>query len=108
MPAFVTVLCWTPVGLLTALLHSWLIRRAIDRVVDLPPADAGQRMARGVPLRLLVLLPILAIVARQGLAACVGFVVGFVVGRWVAGRSGSSGRRGRFPMPDRRGLTDGH
>ena len=66
------------------MVHLWLVERALRSAAHLAPAKAGKRVARGLPLRLLVLAPILVLAVRTGLWACLGWVLGAWVGRWVA------------------------
>ena len=108
MSPFVNVLCWAPVGVGASLLHSCLLWRAINRISGLASTDAGKRIAQGVPRRLLLLLPILAVVAWQGLEACVGFIVGYLSGRWLVGFYSVKGCRGPLVMPEGQGSSDGH
>jgi len=75
---------WLLAGLATCLVHYLLLWLALARVRELSPGQAGRRMRRGLPLRLLVLAPILLVVARSGLVACAGWVVGSLLGRWLA------------------------
>ena len=90
----VSVLPWLMVGLASSLVQALLLRRALNRVRGLAPRDAGRRMRRGVPLRLLALVPVLLLVARSGLLACVGWTVGSLLGRWlVAWRHTGTGNR---------------
>ena len=83
MAVLVGLLAWLLIGVATCLLHALLVRRALGRVGGLTPTRAGRRVRKGLPLRLLALTPVLAIAARTGLVACVGWAVGFLVGRWL-------------------------
>lgn len=75
-------LCWALVGIVFSGLHLFLLRRSLARVADQSPAAAGRRMARGFPLRLVLLTPFLLFVVRQGLVASGGLILGSLLGRW--------------------------
>ena len=86
MVVLVSVLPWLLIGVGTCLLHAFLVQRALARVTGLAPTDAGRRMRKGLPLRLLVVAPFLLVAARTGLSACVGWTAGSLLGRWLIAR----------------------
>lgn len=77
-------LIWILAGIGLAWLHLVLLRRAIDRVMGLSAHQAKKRLVRGLPLRLLVLCPVMVLSAKAGLLACAGLIVGLLLGRWLA------------------------
>ena len=91
------LLLWALIGAALAVMHLWMLRRALDRVDPAVPARAGARVATGMPLRLLAVAPILMFAARAGLWACLGLVAGNLVGRWL----GLVCLRGRSSLPIR-------
>jgi len=78
-----TVVCWFVIGSASSFIHLWLLGRAVHKAQHLAPARAGKRIARGLPLRLLALAPILSLAAKAGLWACLGWALGAWMGRWV-------------------------
>jgi len=76
-------LLWLLIGAGSFFLHAFLVQRALGQVTGLSPTDAGHRMRKGLPLRLLALTPVLLIAARTGLVACVGWTVGSLLGCWL-------------------------
>lgn len=84
MTALGRALLWVLPGIGLAWLHLVLLRRAIDRVAGLSPYEAKKRVVRGLPVRLLVLCPVMALSVRAGLFASAGLVVGLLLGRSLA------------------------
>lgn len=82
MAFLVRGLCWILFGVVFSIFHLFLLRRALTQVIDRDPAVAGRRMARGFLLRLVLLAPFLFLVARQGLVASGGLILGSLLGRW--------------------------
>ncbi len=76
--------CWTLVGVGFSSLHLFLLRWSLARVADQNPTMAGRRMARGLLWRLVLLAPFLLFVARQGLVASGGLILGSLLGRWLS------------------------
>jgi len=76
---------WLLIGLASSALHMALLRRSLNAVWGKRARVASRRVASGLPLRLLVLSPVLCLAARSGLAACIGFVAGLSAARLVAG-----------------------
>ena len=83
MPLLASFLLWFLIGVGTCLLHLLLLRRSLDRTAGLHPAEAGRRVRKGLPLRLLALAPVLLVVARAGLVACIGWTAGSLLTRWL-------------------------
>lgn len=77
-------LCWILVGIAFSSFHLFLLRRALGHVAGRDPVVAGRRMARGFLLRLVLLAPFLFVVARQGLVASGGLILGSLLGRWLS------------------------
>jgi len=84
MAAHWMALLWTVVGIAASLVHLALLRRALLASLNLAPQRAKERVSRGLPFRLLILTPVLVLAARSGLIACIAFVVGSLIGRWLA------------------------
>ncbi|MEA3408401.1 MAG: hypothetical protein U9R48_10045 [Chloroflexota bacterium] len=78
-------LFWTFVGAGFSWLHLFLLRQALGRVfghvADQTPADAGRRMVRGLPLRLVLLMPFLLFAVQGGIIAAAGLILGSLLGR---------------------------
>jgi hypothetical protein len=79
----VTVWLWIIVGVLLSGVHMAMIGSALSRAATKPAEEAGRIIVRGLPLRLLILTPILILAAQNGLWACLGLVIGSVAGRWT-------------------------
>jgi hypothetical protein len=79
----VTVWLWIAVGVLLSGIHMAMIGFALSRAAAKPAEQAGRMVVQGLPLRLLVLTPILVLAAQSGLWACLGLVTGSVAGRWI-------------------------
>jgi hypothetical protein len=75
---------WVLVGVGFSWLHLFLLRRSLVHVADADqsPDDAGKQIARSLPLRLVLLSPFLLIVARAGVVASGGLILGSLLGRW--------------------------
>jgi len=74
-------LLWSLVGSGAAFTHLWLLHRCIEGTRNLDPNQAMKRITSGLSLRLLAMLPILFLVARGGLVASLGFVLGYLLSR---------------------------
>jgi hypothetical protein len=75
-------------GALTAAAHLWLLWRTLARLAPISPAAAGARLARGLPLRLLIWAPGCLLAAQLGLFGCLGLIAGSLAMRWcVAART---------------------
>ena len=72
-------------GLLLGALAIWahlaLLRDAIAKAVSDPTADNRGHILRTAPLRVALWLPVLFVVARLGLAACLGALASMLVMR---------------------------
>jgi hypothetical protein len=79
----VTVWLWLAMGVLLSGMHMAMIGFALSRVATKPAEEAGRMIVRGLPLRLLVLTPLLILAVQSGLWACLGLVTGSVAGRWT-------------------------
>jgi hypothetical protein len=79
----VSVWLWIVGGVLLSGIHMAMIGFALSRAATKPAEEAGRIIARGLPLRLLILTPILILAAQSGLWACLGLVIGSVAGRWT-------------------------
>lgn len=81
-PALVTGVL---LGALAISLHMTLLHRAIGRVDSAQDAAARGYILKTAPFRIMLWLPILFIVARMGLTACLGALASMLVGRaiWV-------------------------
>ncbi len=79
----VTVWLWIAVGVAFSGIHLAMIGFALNRAASKPAEQAGRMIVQGLPLRLLVLTPILILAAQNGLWACLGLVIGSVGGRWT-------------------------
>ncbi|HHX42758.1 MAG TPA: hypothetical protein GX714_02050 [Chloroflexi bacterium] len=77
------VLPWVAIGIVSAGVHLWMLRSAVERITPLEPGRAKTRLATSMPLRLLVVAPLLVCAARAGLWPCLGLVIGNVVCRWL-------------------------
>ena len=85
------------IGLASAWAHMWLLRRAVASAAGATPADARSRIVRGLPFRLLLVVPGLYVAATIGLGACLGLVVGLFAGRWLFWRYSAGVRGARWP-----------
>lgn len=83
MPVLLQFLLWSLVGGGAVCIHLWLLHRSIEGTRNLAPHQARLRITSGFSIRLLVMLPILFLVARGGLAASLGFLLGYLLGRVV-------------------------
>ena len=79
----VTVWLWIPIGMVLSGIHLAMIGFALSRAATKPAEQAGRMIVQGLPLRLLILTPILILAAQSGLWACLGLVIGSVAGRWT-------------------------
>ena len=98
------ILCGLGTGLAGACLHLWLLHLSLRRVSQMTPKQAGARIARSVPLRLVALAPLLVVVARAGLLACGTYVIGSLLGRWLVGWYGLRPGKGSLAMEAELGL----
>lgn len=96
MTAPMQVALWILIGFGATCLHLTLLRRSLAGVGRLDPSDARRRITRGLPLRLLVLSPIMLLAARSGLGACTSLIAGFLLGRCCVCHAGM---RGQPPAP---------
>ena len=106
MDTFMKALLWVFMGGLAALFHLLLLRYALAHAVNADPVDAGKQIMMGMPLRLLVISPVMLLAARAGLVACGGLVLGFLFGRGLI-----LTRRRRFcdfALTNRKGWRRGH
>ncbi len=76
--------------------HLALLRGAIARAVSDPTADNRGHILRTAPLRIAVWLPVLFMVARLGLTACLGALASMLVTRalligWMLPSQGHAG-----------------
>ena len=78
-----TVWLWIPMGVVLSGMHLAMIGFALSRAATKPAEQAGRMIVQGLPLRLLILTPILILAAQSGLWACLGLVIGSVAGRWT-------------------------
>ena len=74
---------WIAVGVALSGVHLAMLWAALSRAANKPAQQAGYSIVKGLPLRLLVLTPMLVLAARSGLWACLGLVIGSVAGRWA-------------------------
>lgn len=81
LPALVTGLV---LGAMAISLHMALLGRAINKAAAHDPATRGH-IVKTAPIRILLWLPVLFIIARMGLTACLGMLASMLVGRaiWV-------------------------
>ena len=82
VPLLVRGFLWTLAGVGFAWLHLFLLRLSLAHIADQSPVDAGKRIARSLPLRLVLLSPFLFLVARTGPVAFSGLILGSLLGRW--------------------------
>ena len=78
-----TVWLWPAMGVLLSGIHMAMIGFALRRAATKPAEQAGRIIMWGLPLRLLVLTPILILAVQSGLWACLGLVIGSLAGRWT-------------------------
>jgi|YNPNPStandDraft_1061719.scaffolds.fasta_scaffold16984_3 hypothetical protein len=97
------MLGWLLVGMGSGALHLWWLRRDLERVARNAPAVAGRRIVGGFVARLLALTPILYLAARGGLVACLAWVLGALLARWVVVGYGLRAPAANAPMSDERG-----
>lgn len=76
-------LCWILVGVVFSGFHLFLLHRSLVRITSQNPTAAGRQVAKSFPLRLILLTPFLLLVARQGLVASGGLVLGSLLGPWL-------------------------
>ncbi len=74
---------WFCLGAGASVLHLWLLWAALNRVTEADAERAGRYIVRSLPLRLLLMTPILILAARAGLAACASLISGLLSMRWV-------------------------
>jgi len=71
---------WLLIGLASSAVHLAVIKRSL-RAIWRHDAAKAQRMAMlGAPLRVLLLSPVMLLVVRNGLVACLAWVAGFSLG----------------------------
>ncbi len=82
LPALVTGVL---LGALAVSLHMTLLHTAIARVAEAPDATGRGHILKTAPIRVLLWVPVLFIVARMGLTACLGALASMLVGRaiWI-------------------------
>jgi len=69
-------------GLLCTAVHLVVLRRELWVAEALPASRARGRLLRGLPLRLLLWTPAIALVAHVGAVACAGLALALWLGRW--------------------------
>ncbi len=94
------ILGWLLLGMGCGVLHLWWLRRDLERIGRNPPAGADMRIVGGFVVRLVVLAPVLYCAARNGLAACLAWVLGALVTRWLAVVHGLRSAATNVPTPD--------
>lgn len=67
--------------------HLYLLQRALCAALDSASESAGGRIARGLPLRVLLWAPAAIVAAYAGLPACVGLLLGMGASRWLYWRN---------------------
>ena len=63
--------------------HLLMLRRAVVGVRQSGAGEARRAITRGLPLRLLLMSLFLAAATVCGLSACLWWVLGFAIGRWL-------------------------
>lgn len=85
MHGAVLIILWGIAGIAVGAVHVWMIRRALSHLEgETDPYRARRLMLRRIPLRLLALMPILLGAVLNGLPACLGLVMGLLIGRLAA------------------------
>ena len=97
------VLGWLLVGAGCGALHLWWLRRDLERIAWSVPAGVGGRIVGGFVARILVLAPILYFAARSGLAACLAWVLGALITRWLVVACGLRSAATNAPVSDQQG-----
>ncbi len=78
VPSLVTGLI---LGALAMWAHMTLLRGAIARAISGPTVDNRGHILRTAPLRIAIWLPVLYLVGRMGLAACLGALASMLLMR---------------------------
>ena len=96
----VILLLWVCIGVAMGAGHLWMLWRALARIDTEDFRRARVRVAGSLPLRLLVVAPLLYLAVRTGFWACLGLVLGSLATRvWALYQVG---RHDRLPLPWRR------
>ncbi len=82
MSSIVTALLWITIGAAVASAHFMMLRTVVQRARNLESTDAQRRIMKGLPLRLLIWVPVLLLAARSGFVPCIALIVGLLLARW--------------------------
>lgn len=76
-------LLWVLIGAVASWLHVTLLRWTLNRLRASEARKAARLVTAGMPVRLLLLSPVLLLAARSGIYSSVGLIIGFSAGRWA-------------------------
>lgn len=82
MTALYDLALGTVAGAATCALHLWVLWRGLARLAPGAAPQAGRRLVRGLPWRLLLWAPACLLAARLGLFGCLGLLAGAAAVRW--------------------------
>jgi len=82
MVTAILVFLWVIIGIGAASAHMSMLRSAVRCARSQSPTVAKKQITKGLPLRLLLWLPILLFAAHSGLIACVAIIAGSLLARW--------------------------
>ena len=77
------VLAGLGLGMACSCAHLALLRHELRAVEALTALRARARLMRGFPLRMLIWVPVIALVTQMGAAGCLGFGLAMACGRWL-------------------------